>query len=146
MGVCARTPCAWVASPALSSQSAQPRKGGPFRFSVRASWEPWPLACTPLPSAQRRRSLGQYTAQVAAQMESGEASEQACGAWERRVLAAGSVADPPAATQMEPAEQVAVPWGPAGRPRPPAWPGPCAAGPSETSVPARRPASQEHSV
>ena len=87
-----------------------------------------------------RRALGRWTAQVAAQMDCRVASEQASGVWGEEGLgqARPRQARPPTCRQSprwSRAEQVAMPWGRAGHPRPSAWPGPHGVTPSETAVP-----------
>ena len=93
-----------------------------------------------LAEPQPRRALGRWTAQVAAQMDCGVASEQASGVWGEEGLgqARPRQARPPTCRQpprWSRAEQVAVPWGHAGHPRPSAWPGPHGVTLSETTVP-----------
>lgn len=89
-----------------------------------------------------RPALGRWTAQVAAQMDRRVASEQASGVWGEEGLgqARPRQARPPTCRQSprwSRAEQVAMPWGRAGHPRPSAWPGPRGVTPSETAVPCR---------
>lgn len=87
-----------------------------------------------------RHALGRWTAQVAAQMDRGVASEQASGVWGEEGLGQARSRQARLPTCRQPprwsrAEQVAMPWGHAGHPRPSAWPGPQGVTLPETAVP-----------
>lgn len=122
-------------------------RGGPAapRWSLRVLREEGSVGALharvhALAEPRPRHALGRWTAQVAAQMDHGVASEQASGVWGEEGLgqARSRQAQPPTCRQpprWSQAEQVAMPWGHAGHPRPSAWPGPRGVTLPETAVP-----------